>query len=210
MNKKLFLKLGLGLGVVAAISSVSVIAYNQKNNSAKEIEVSKSDADYLDLNTQDSMTENGDVVSSSFKNLTDSKSEKTQEKAQENVQEKDQENIQENVQENVQENIQEKDQENVQENVQEKDQEKTRQEELDKQHAELKTTQEKEVFYYNIINEAMQRQINYIKSIKDPKVSQSVQSSVGAAVGESTFLELKYPEDYKIIRESLQKVLNGK
>ena len=195
MNKKLFLKLGLGLGVVAAITSASIISCGQKNNSTKEIEVSKSDTDSLDSNTQDLVAEGGENVSSS-KNLIDSKFEKTQHKAEENVQQKTQEKTEQKVQENVQQKTQQA--------------ELDKQAELDRQHAELKTTQEKEAFYYNIINEAMQRQINYINSIKDPKVSQSVQTSLGAAVAESTFLEMRYPEDSKIISESLQKVLNGK
>lgn len=89
-------------------------------------------------------------------------------------------------------------------------QEEVKRKELDKQHAQLKTIQEKEEFYYNIINEAMQRQIKYINSIKDPKVSQSVQSSIGAAASEETYLELLFPEDTKILRETLSKVTNPK
>ena len=81
-----------------------------------------------------------------------------------------------------------------------------KQKELDKEHEKLKTTQEKEVFYYNAINEARKKQIEYINSIKDPKIKQSVQTSSGAATGEATLLELKYPEDAKIISESLAKV----
>ena len=73
----------------------------------------------------------------------------------------------------------------------------------------LKTTQEKEEFYYNKIKDARQRQIDYINSIKDPDVKQSVQSSLAAAIAEETSLELKYPEDSKIIQASLTKVLEG-
>ncbi|MGL5069597.1 MAG: hypothetical protein ACRC6T_17615 [Sarcina sp.] len=82
--------------------------------------------------------------------------------------------------------------------------------ELDQQYAKLKTKQEKEDFYYNKINEAMQKQSNYINSIKEPEVKQSVQTSFGAANGEATFLEMRYPKDSEIIQTSLSKVINGK
>ena len=82
--------------------------------------------------------------------------------------------------------------------------------ELDQQHAKLETKQEKEDFYYNRINKAMQKQGEYINSIKDPKVKQSVQTSFGAANGEATFLEMRYPKDSEIIQTSLSKVINGK
>ena len=105
MNKKLFLKLGLGVGVIVTISSAALISGGQKNNSTKEIEVSKSDTDSLDSNTQALVAEDGGSVSSST-NLKDSKFEKTQEntkgKTQQNVQQNTQQNVQENTQQNAQ------------------------------------------------------------------------------------------------------------
>lgn len=179
MNKKLFLKLGLGLGVVATISSAALISYGQKNNSIKEIEVSKSDTDSLDSNTQELGAEDRGGVSSST-NLKDSKFEKTQEKTQEKIQQKTQQSVQQNTQQNVQEN--------TQQNAQ--------QEELEKE-------------YYTLIKEAWQRQKDYVDSIEDPAVKQSVQTPTSAAIAESTRLLLEYPENSEIINISLQKVLYG-
>lgn len=68
------------------------------------------------------------------------------------------------------------------------------------------TTQEKETYYYNTINEAMQKQSNYIKSLEP---GTQVQSSIGTAYGEVMLLEMKYPEDAEIIKVSMKKVLNG-
>ena len=63
--------------------------------------------------------------------------------------------------------------------------------------------------YYMIIKEAKQRQQDYIDSIDDPKVKQSVQTSYAAAIAESTALYIKYPEDTDTIDAALKKVLNG-
>lgn len=195
MNKKLFLKLGLGLGVVATISSAALISYGQKNNSIKEIEVSKSDTDSLDSNTQELGAEDRGGVSSST-NLKDSKFEKTQEKTQEKIQQKTQQSVQQNTQQNVQENTQQNVQQNTQQNVQENTQQNAQQEELEKE-------------YYTLIKEAWQRQKDYVDSIEDPAVKQSVQTPTSAAIAESTRLLLEYPENSEIINISLQKVLYG-
>lgn len=198
MNKKLFLKLGLGLGVVATISSAALISCGQKNNSTKEIEVSKSDIDSLDSNTQELVAEDRGSVSSST-NLKDSKFEKTQEntqeKTQQNVQQNTQQNVQENTQQNVQENIQENIQQNVQQNVQENTQQNAQQEELEKE-------------YYTLIKEAWQRQKDYIDSIEDPAVKQSLQTPDAAAHAKSVELSLKYPENSEIIYISLKKFVD--
>lgn len=200
MNKKLFLKLGLGLGVVATISSAALISCGQKNNSTKEIEVSKSDIDSLDSNTQELVAEDRGSVSSST-NLKDSKFEKTQEntqeKTQQNVQQNTQQNVQENTQQNVQENIQENTQQNVQQNVQENTQQNAQQEELEKE-------------YYALIKEAWQRQKDYVDSIEDPWIKQSVQTPYSAAFAESTRLLLEYPENKEIIDISLKKFIDEK
>ena len=59
-----------------------------------------------------------------------------------------------------------------------------------------------------IIKEAKQRQQDYIDSIDDPKVKQSVQTSYSAAIAESTALYIKYPEDTDTIDAALKRVLN--
>lgn len=63
--------------------------------------------------------------------------------------------------------------------------------------------------YYIIIKEAWQRQKDYIDSIDDPKVKQSVQTSQSAAIMESTGLLIEHPEDSEAIEASLERVLNG-
>lgn len=64
--------------------------------------------------------------------------------------------------------------------------------------------------YYDSILAAWQRQHDYIASIEDDAVKQSVQTSHSAAIFEANRLEMEHPEDAAIINESLQKVLNGK
>lgn len=63
--------------------------------------------------------------------------------------------------------------------------------------------------YYIIIKEAWQRQKDYIDSIDDPKVKQSVQTSQSAAIMESTGLLMEHPEDSEAIEASLKRVLSG-
>jgi hypothetical protein len=63
--------------------------------------------------------------------------------------------------------------------------------------------------YYIIIKEAKQRQQDYIDSIDDPKVKQSVQTPYAAAIAESTALYIKYPQDIETIDSALKRVLNG-
>lgn len=63
--------------------------------------------------------------------------------------------------------------------------------------------------YYIIIKEAKKRQQDYIDSIDDPKVKQSVQTPYAAAYAESSFLYLKYPDDTKTIDAALKRVING-
>lgn len=63
--------------------------------------------------------------------------------------------------------------------------------------------------YYDLIKEAWQKQKDYIDSIDDPKVKQSVQTAHSAAIFKSTELLLAHPEDSKAIDESLKKVLAG-
>ncbi|GAA0084864.1 hypothetical protein UT300007_13030 [Clostridium sp. CTA-7] len=63
--------------------------------------------------------------------------------------------------------------------------------------------------YYNIIKEAKQHQQDYIDSIDDPHIKQSVQSSHSAAIAESSALHIKYPDDTDTIDAALKRVLNG-
>ena len=60
-----------------------------------------------------------------------------------------------------------------------------------------------------IIKEAKQHQQDYIDSIDDPKVKQSVQTPCSAAIAESTALYIKCPEDTDTIDAALKRVLNG-
>ena len=64
--------------------------------------------------------------------------------------------------------------------------------------------------YYDSILAAWQRQHDYIASIDDDAVKQSVQTSHSAAIFEATRLEMEHPEDAAIINECLHKVLEGK
>lgn len=63
--------------------------------------------------------------------------------------------------------------------------------------------------YYDLIKEAWQKQKDYIDSIDDSKVKQSVQTSHSAAIMKSTELLMNHPEDSEAIDESLKKVLAG-
>jgi len=63
--------------------------------------------------------------------------------------------------------------------------------------------------YYNLIKEAKQLQQDYIDSISDPNVKQSVQSPLSAAVAESSSLYIQYPKDIATIDAALKRVLNG-
>lgn len=61
--------------------------------------------------------------------------------------------------------------------------------------------------YYSLIKKAQKAQQDYIDSITDSKVKQSVQTAFAAANAEASSLEMENPEDSKIIQESLKKVL---
>lgn len=181
MNKKLFLKLGVCTLVV--MTPLTFVACGQKNFSAETSSSVNLDTDNFKSSSQDMLaeSENGIVSLENTEQKVEKKVENTEQKV-----EKKSENAEQKV---------EKKPENIEQKVE------------DKQNVELKTKQEKEDFYYNIINEAMQKQINYINSIKDPKVKQSVQTSSSAAIAEATSLEMKYPEDSEIINECLAKVI---
>ena len=63
--------------------------------------------------------------------------------------------------------------------------------------------------YYDSIKEAYDKQQDYIDSVDDPDVKQSLQTPHSAAIAESTSLEMENPDDIEIIRESAKKVVTG-
>lgn len=63
--------------------------------------------------------------------------------------------------------------------------------------------------YYDLIKEAWQEQKDYIDSIDDPNVKQSLQTAHSAAIFKSNELLLEHPEDSEAINSSLKKVLAG-
>ena len=83
----------------------------------------------------------------------------------------------------------------------------SKQEDEDVQKNTQQEATEKE--YYDLIKEVWQKQRDYIDSIDDPKVKQSVQTSHSAAISKSSELLLAHPEDSKAIDSSLTKVLAG-
>lgn len=199
MNKKLFLK--LGLVTLVAVSSLSLVACGEKNTSTGTINPTSLNADKATNTDKNSEEKDDTSVSSPEKNeqkdkqKTESSAQKSEEKPETIIQETEQKS--ETTDKKVKQETQ---------NAEQKLEEKYK--ELDRQHAQLKTTEEKEVFYYNKITDAKQRQIDYINSLKDPIEKQSVQSSLGAAVSESTFLMMRYPEDSEIIENVLSKINN--
>ncbi|EOA7328224.1 hypothetical protein ACIMRZ_000114 [Enterococcus hirae] len=63
--------------------------------------------------------------------------------------------------------------------------------------------------YYRLIKQAWQEQSEYINSLTDPKVKQSVQTPSAAANAKASQLELDNPADTQLIQTSLKQVLNG-
>lgn len=63
--------------------------------------------------------------------------------------------------------------------------------------------------YYRLIKQAWQEQSEYINSLTDSKVKQSVQTPSAAANTKASQLELDNPADTQLIQTSLKQVLNG-
>ncbi|MGL4760858.1 MAG: hypothetical protein ACRCWG_05295 [Sarcina sp.] len=186
MNKKLFVKLGLG-GLIA-VSSLSFIACGEGDATADINSPTNTATSKVEDTTKTSVDESGKAIASS--ESAESKEQETQENAKskpENIKPKVEVKTDE-VEENIKPEV-EQESENIEDIT---------------ENAEKK---EKEEHYYTLINNAMQKQIDYINSIEDPQIKQSVQSSIGAAIGEATLLEINHPEDSEIIQTSLQKVL---
>lgn len=66
-----------------------------------------------------------------------------------------------------------------------------------------------ETFYYKKIKAARQRQSDYIDSFDDPVMKQSVQTTHSATIAESNRLLILFPEDGDIIKQVVERVLNG-
>lgn len=61
--------------------------------------------------------------------------------------------------------------------------------------------------YSCLIKEAYEEQQDYINSIDDTKVKQSIQTANSAAIFKANELLIEYPEDTELINTSLKKVL---
>ncbi|MGL5069003.1 MAG: hypothetical protein ACRC6T_14505 [Sarcina sp.] len=197
MNKKLFIKLGLG-GLIA-VSSLSFIACGESDATAEINSPTNTATSQAEDSTKISVDESEKAVVSSEN--TESKEQETQEDTKpktENIEEKA-----ESKTENIKSKVEVKTDE-VEENIKPEVEKESEKIENTTENAEQK---EKEEHYYTLINNAMQKQIDYINSIEDPREKQSVQSSMSAAIGEATLLEINHPEDSEIIQTSLQKVL---
>lgn len=207
MNKKLFLKLGL------LVLSLSLVSCGQKNNSTGEDNSAESSSNQFVSSDQSSEKESIKIISPSFDNSVESKQvnedlekntpkeDNSPESSANQFVSSDQSSVKESVKiisppvENVVESKQ--GDEDVQKNTQQDIQTDTQQEETEKE-------------YYELIKEAWQKQRDYIDSIDDPKVKQSVQTSHSAAIMESTGLLMEHPEDAEDINADLNRVLNGK
>lgn len=73
---------------------------------------------------------------------------------------------------------------------------------------EAKERKQKEESYYNMIYDARDKQQQYIDSIDNEQVKQSVQTSQSAAFVEANYLISEYPEDTDIIKKALGRVVD--
>ena len=181
MNKKLFLKLGV---LLVSLSSLSFVACGQKNNSTQSIN--------SDNNTKQEAKQNPKETDNIEQNSKQELKSKTTET--------------ENTKQNSNQESKPKETENIKQNSKQEEKPKTTEAETMKQNSQQ---EEKQEYYYNLIKEAKQKQIDYINSIDDPKVKQSVQTAFSAAIFKANELTLKYPEDSDIINVSLNKLLDS-
>ncbi len=112
----------------------------------------------------------------------------------------------ENTKQNSNQESKPKETENIKQNSKQEEKPKTTEAETMKQNSKQ---EEKKEYYYNLIKEAKQKQIDYINSIDDPKLKQSVQTAFSAAIFKANELTLKYPENSDIINVSLNKLLDS-
>lgn len=173
MNKKLFLK--LGVGTLVAMAPLSFIACGQKNSPVGIINPSNLNVSNSDNTSQNTVEESEKDIASpvNIEQKAKQKSDNTEHKVEQKL-------------------------DNTEQKVEQKS-----------ENIEQKSEQKSEKYYYTLIEEAKQKQIDYINSIEDPKEKQSVQTAFSAAVYKANELELKYPEDSEIISASLKKVLDG-
>lgn len=162
--------------------SLSLVSCGQKNNSAGEDTSFKSSTSQFAKSAQSSLKESVKTISPSIENIVENKQEDA--------------DVQKDTQKNTQTNIQQDTHQGIQADTQDENQQVSNEE----------STEDK---YFIIIKEAWQRQKDYINSIDDPKVKQSVQTTQSAAIMEATGLLMEYPEDSEAINASLKRVLNG-
>lgn len=184
MNKKLFLK--LGVGTLVAMAPLSFIACGQKNSPVGIINPSNLNVSNSDNTSQNTVEESEKDIASpvNIEQKAKQKSDNTEHKVEQKL-------------DNTEQRVEEKS-DNTEQKVEQKS-----------ENIEQKSEQKSEKYYYTLIEEAKQKQIDYINSIEDPKEKQSVQTAFSAAVYKANELELKYPEDSEIISASLKKVLDG-
>ena len=94
-------------------------------------------------------------------------------------------NLEQDTQENISQNTQDNLEQDTQENI----------------------SQDTKTEYYILIKDAYKKQQNYINSIDDSKVKQSLQTADSAAILKANELLMEYPEDTDLINTSLKKVL---
>ena len=70
------------------------------------------------------------------------------------------------------------------------------------------TVPNKEDEYYQQIKDAWQKEKDYIDSVNDPKVKQSLQTPFGAANAKATELVMNNPSDETLIMNALKKVVD--
>lgn len=70
-------------------------------------------------------------------------------------------------------------------------------------------TEKKNETYYKKIKDAWQKEKDYVDSLADPSVKQSVQTPFSAANNMAWELEMNHPSDSELIQRALKKVLNG-
>lgn len=190
MNKKLFLKLGL------LLLSMSLVGCGQENNLTGKDNSSKSSASQSVSDTQSSGEESIKTTYLSAENAV--KSEPDDEDAQpKSIASQSVSGTQSSGEESIKttypsaENAVGSKQEDK--NVQPSTQQEATKEE-----------------YYHLIKEAWQKQVDYINSIDDSQVKQSVQTAHSAAIFKANELLLAHPKDSEAINTSLEKVIAGK
>ena len=132
-------------------------------------------------------------TNSSIKDNSSIESTVKNKKQTDNLEQDTQENISQNTQDNLEQDTQENISQNTQDNLEQDTQENI--------------SQDTKTEYYILIKDAYKKQQNYINSIDDSKVKQSLQTADSAAILKANELLMEYPEDTDLINTSLKKVL---